>query len=366
MLSAQPTMPPEAPANVALRDSLSNLGPDAAGDVIMRQRVADEGRSQLGPEILRRRWDLVLAHRAELLVIARRRVSCVEDAEDVVMTALLRTVESPNLDESRIGAFLCTTVKRLAVDVHRDRARQLAVGTREAKRQLPAAPVDEAVCDEAEARWLAGQLAHCPERERQVLQARLSGLTAQEISAELGLTAKATENAYTRLRQRAQSALATTLAGLGILLGLGRRAAKPGAAMVPVAAVAIAGLAVIAPLGSLPEQPLHRPALVTEAQSARLDAPQPARSSPLPAPPEGQKATPSMTSAAPAKPASPEATTAPRTVVKPPTVVDPTLADPGVVYVEERHDESFGESVERCVKGLEQVTMSSPTADPCR
>lgn len=366
MLTAQPTRPPQAAADTApLRDSTLNLVPDAAGDVIVRQRVADEGRTQLGPEVLRRRWDLVLAHREALLVIARRRVNSVEDAEDVVTTALLRTVEHANLDESRIGAFLCTTVKRLAVDVHRDRARQLAVGTREATRQLPAAPVDETVCDEAEARWLAGQLARCPERERQVLQARLSGLTAQQISAELGLTAKAAENAYTRLRQRAQAALATTLAGLGILLGLGRRAAKPGAAMVPVAAVAIAGLAIIAPSMSLPEQPLQRPALVTEAQSTRLDAPQSARSSALPVPLEAQQEPPAMSAAAPAKPALP-APEPPRTVVKPPTVVDPALADPGVVYVEERHDESFRESVERCAEGLEKITLSNPTADPCR
>lgn len=323
------------------------------------------------PEVLRRRWELVLLHRDELLAIARRRVATREDAEDVVTTALVRTVEHPNLDESRIGAFLTTTVMRLVVDVHRDRDRQLAVAAREAIRAVPSPPVDELVCDHAEARWLADQLQHLPQRERQVLEARLSGMTSQQASAHLGLTAKATQNALTRLRRRAEALLAATLAGLGILLGAGRRLTKPEIALVPAGIATALTLAVVVSGGEPPAPPPAagttleadaRPADAAAAETASGPGMTPATAAPAVAADLSAKATGRSQSA----PAAEDAGSSPaRTEVTAPPVVEEHLG-PGSVYLEERHqDETFEQSVQRCLKGAQQLP-ADPLADPCR
>lgn len=164
------------------------------------------------------RWELVLPHHQELLRIARRRVDNHEDAEDVVATALVRTVEHPGLDETRVGPFLCTMVMRLAVDTHRHRARQLTAAKRVANLELAPAPLGEAFCDAAESRWLRERLRDIPQRERQVLKARMSGLTSQQTSVHLGLSLKATDNAYARMRVRARKVLLTAARADGEVL----------------------------------------------------------------------------------------------------------------------------------------------------
>lgn len=320
----------------------------------------------LDPEVLQRRWELVLPHREQLLRVARRRVETREDAEDVVATALLRTVEHPGLDESRVGAFLCTTVVRLSVDVHRDRTRQLALGTRAARREVPARSVEEAVCDEAEARWLAEQLADLPEREEQVLAARVSGLSAQETSARLGLSRKATENAFTRVRQRAHRLLGGTLGGLGLLWGGARRVARPEVALVP-AGVATALTFAVVVSGPVPAiVPSTAPVVTSEAGSggqARVD-PAGATTEVATAAPAPPPAPPAGSSAAPAEPVAAPEPQPDRTTVAVPDVA-PGVVDGGEVYVEKRHeDETFEQSVQRCVDGLEKK-WSDPLADPC-
>lgn len=331
------------------------------------------GQGALNAEALRRRWDLVLPHREQMLAIARRRVSSREDAEDVVATALMRTVEHPKLDEARIGAFLCTSVMRLAVDVHRDRDRQLAVGTREATRAVPGESVEELVCDEAEARWLAEQLQNLPERERQVLQARLSGMTAQQASAHLGLTAKATENAFTRVRQRAHGLLAATLAGLGILFGAGRRITKPEIALVPVGVATALTLAVVVSGGEPPAPPPQAEVTLeadTEPADAALTevAPPPPAAPASPSPTAPAQPTAAVPETSPPSPAATRPTPAPtRTEVTAPPMMEEHLG-PGSVYLEDRHvDESFEDSVQRCLDGAQAVDpLAAPMADPCQ
>jgi RNA polymerase sigma factor (sigma-70 family) len=356
-------------ATASVRDVVSHVDDSSA---IVRADVAETG--SLGPEVLRRRWELVLPYRDEMLKVARRRLDTREDAEDVVATSLMRTVEHPRLDEARVGPFLCTTVMRLAVDVHRDRARQLAVGKRDAARALPAGSIDELVCDEAEARWLAAQLQDLPERERQVLQARLSGLTAQQASEHLGLTLKATENAYTRVRQRAQRVLAATLAGIGILLGAGRRLNKPELALVPVGVATALTLAVVVSNAPSPAPP-PRSGVMLEADTepveavnaventdqgatpARVVAPVAPTSEPSTA--TGQRKTgPSVDAVSEPSPTRTEGTA--------PPVVEDHLG-PGTVYVEDRHaDESFEDSVRRCADGVTAADpVADPMADPC-
>jgi RNA polymerase sigma factor (sigma-70 family) len=322
----------------------------------------------LDAQAYRRRWELVLPHREQMLAIARRRVATREDAEDVVATALVRTVEHPRLDEARIGAFLCTTVMRLAVDVHRDRDRQLAVGMREATQALPGESVEELLCDEAEARWLAEQLQDLPQRERQVLQARLSGMTAQQASVHLGLTAKATENAFTRVRQRAHGLLAATLAGLGILFGAGRRLTKPEVALIPAAATTALVLAVVVaskpPAASPPEVPVVLDADVESASVAPTPVAPAADSAPAtmaPTPASAGRQSGVASASSPTPSAVPSST---RTELTAPPVVDKDVVDPGGVYFEKRHtDETFEQSLQRC---LNNVDVNDPLADPCR
>lgn len=317
---------------------------------------------RLDSETLRRRWDLVLPHRDELLKIARRRVPTREDAEDVVATALLRTVEHPGLDETRVERFLCTTVIRLAVDVHRDRTRQGAVGVRDALRNVPAPAVDDRICDEAEAHWLNRQLSGIPARERQVLDARLSGLTAQQTSAHLGLTQKATENAFTRVRQRAHGLLAGTLAIMLLAAAHVRRLMHPAALAVPVVAAAWAGAVLAAPDRDRPDSSEQAPIVEQVSRPAGpgdvSQPPQAAKRGDVPA----ERAVPP----ADADPGIRRDAAVPmpeRTTVRPPILNDRKTVDAGGAYVEKRREEPFLDSVQHC---LSNVQIHDLTADPCR
>lgn len=324
--------------------------------------AAQPPQEALTPEVLVRRWQLAWAHHDDLLAIARRRVDCAQDAEDVVATAMLRTVESRNLDEARIGRFLCTTVQRLTVDVHRERARQLAVGVRQARRDLPTTPVDETVCDRAEAQWLAARLTDLPEREAQVLQARATGLVGREVATHLGLSTKAAENAYTRLRERAQQLLMSTLALFTVAAGLVRRTGPAGAAPLAVGALGLAVALSLAPPAAAPDQPAPvPPAGAPISTQTHLQPHRDVRGH--------------VPSAAPAVPAGaarrPQAAKAGRratprreiTVVPPPLA--PRLISHGTVYVEDQpeyQDETLLESIERC---LGRLDPTDPVADPC-
>lgn len=315
----------------------------------------DETTSLAG-EVLRRRWDLVLPYREEMLKIALRRTQSREDAEDVVATALLRTVQFDGLDERRVGAFLCTTVIRLAVDVHRQRERQAAVALRHGCRAEVDRTVEEIVCDRAEAKWLSDVMAELPPRERQVLEARLQGVTAQGTSGRLGISPKSAENAYTRVRQRAHSLLSATLAGIGILIGTGKRVGKSAAVAVPVAALAALGLTL--GIKAPPPAAVVEPTLTAQEEVERRVLPQSQR--PHPTAPRPSRSNVALSTALdlPLKKNDPE-----RTELKPPPLVSRDLADAGGVYVEKRREESFAESVQRCLDG---VAVADPTADPCR
>jgi RNA polymerase sigma factor (sigma-70 family) len=322
----------------------------------------------LAPAELARRWALVLPHRPELLAIARRRVDNLEDAEDIVSTALLRTVQFRNLDGSRVGAFLCTTVMRLAADVHRQRASQLGAARRYGGRPGGEAPIDERVCDEAEARWLYQELGSAPARERQVLHARMSGVSASEVADRLGLTAKAAENAFTRLRSRAHMLVSATLAGLAIVLGFGRRPVKPAIVAAPAVALAAFGLAFVTPaLDDLaPTTPVIQrsitPAAAVLAPEPAADEPIKTSSSPWPS---TETASPSGGGAlVPERNAAPP----PEVVAEiKPSDVHPSLGlvGGGAKVEEHQQDQTFEESLQYCLDRAPGV-LKDPLYDPCR
>jgi RNA polymerase sigma factor (sigma-70 family) len=184
---------------------------------------------------LQQRWALVLPHREHMLAVARRRCASEEDAEDCVQEAMLRVAQFEGLDPERVGALLTSVTARLAVDLHRARAR--------ARRHLPRlvavpeqqAPPDEAALDAGEALWLAAQVQSLPEREREVLRQRAAGYSVGEAAARLSLSYKSVESAFTRARGRMRA-----WAGVGVLLvaeHLRRLRSRPAAVWTPMALV---------------------------------------------------------------------------------------------------------------------------------
>jgi RNA polymerase sigma-70 factor (ECF subfamily) len=147
------------------------------------------------------RWSLLVPHRQRLLRIAGRRVASPQDAEDCVHEALLRAAAFPPLDEARVGQFLTTTVLRLCVDLHRARARADRAFAR-CDTTGNESPPDEWICDQDEGNWLLGQVETLRGRERQVLLARAAGKSTREAAADLAISVKAAEGAFTRGRAR--------------------------------------------------------------------------------------------------------------------------------------------------------------------
>lgn len=326
-----------------------------------QEAQAPIGDSPLGgpsSDDVRRRWDLVLPHRNDLLRIAARRLGCAEDAEDVVATAMLRTVESRTLDETRVGQFLCTTVMRLTVDVHRDRVRQLAIGARHAARELSPASAEDTVCDEAEARWLKAALSDAPVRERQVLEARLTGLVGSDVATHLGLSPKAAENAYTRLRERARSLVAATLSGIAVVGGYIRRAGPSSLAAPVVLASAVLTLGQLPPDESSPQMALAPPAEHLEfwPTDGRTRTGARANAATNNGRADGPAASIAVAASGP---------TRPRVLTVAPPEPARKVVQGGAVHVEEQpeyEDETFLESVQRCIAN---VDPQRALADPC-
>jgi RNA polymerase sigma factor (sigma-70 family) len=147
------------------------------------------------------RWELVLAHQDRLRRLVRARLYDPQDVEDCVHETLVRAACFAGLDESRVGAFLTTTALRLCVDHHRGRQRQHRLHIRVAALG-PAPGHEDAVCDRQLGSWLLVQVRRLPERERQVLLARASGMSTAEAAVRFRISPKAAEGAFTRGRAR--------------------------------------------------------------------------------------------------------------------------------------------------------------------
>lgn len=203
------------------------------------------------------RWALLLPLREHLLAVARRRCSSEEDAEDCVHEAMLRVAQFDGLDPERAGALLTSVTVRMAMDMHRARAR--------ARRHLPRlvsvaaqhqAP-DEALLDSDEARWLAAQVERLPDRERDVLLERAAGYSVGESAARLSLSYKAVESAFTRARGRMRA-----WAGAAVLLAaeyLRRLRQRPNTGLAASMVMVSAGVLLITSFQRHPTQAAERP-----------------------------------------------------------------------------------------------------------
>ncbi|MDF3300646.1 sigma-70 family RNA polymerase sigma factor [Streptomyces tropicalis] len=168
------------------------------------------------------RWRRMWSHREQLLKVARRRSMSREDAEDAVHEAMLRAAERPDLDDERLGAWLTTVTMRLCVDRYRQVNREAEVGSRPTLVAPGPVPVEEAVCDRAEARWLAVRSGELPARQAEALRLRSEDLDVSQVAVRMGLSYRTVESLLARARRTLRASLAGTLGLVLFLVGRGR------------------------------------------------------------------------------------------------------------------------------------------------
>ncbi|MFI8233893.1 sigma-70 family RNA polymerase sigma factor [Streptomyces sp. NPDC085900] len=184
------------------------------------------------------RWRRMWSHREQLLKVARRRSMSQEDAEDAVHDAMLRAAERPDLDEERLGAWLTTVTMRLCVDRYRQVNREAEVRVSPRLVAPGPVPVEEAVCDRAEAKWLAVRSGELPARQAEALWLKSEDLDVGQVAVKMGLSYRTVESLLARARRTLRNSLAATLGFVLFLLGRGRLKAGGKAQAVAVASTA--------------------------------------------------------------------------------------------------------------------------------
>ncbi|MFD4568822.1 sigma-70 family RNA polymerase sigma factor [Streptomyces sp. NPDC058467] len=190
------------------------------------------------------RWQRMWSHREQLLKVARRRSMSPEDAEDAVHEAMLRAAERPDLDDERLGAWLTTVTMRLCVDRYRQVNREAEVHRSPTLAAPGPVPVDEAVCDRAEARWLAVRSGELPARQAEALRLKSEDLDVGQVAVHMGLSYRTVESLLARARRTLRDSLAGTL-GLALLLW-GRGKLRAGGHAQAVAVTSTAATLVVA------------------------------------------------------------------------------------------------------------------------
>ncbi|WP_330353863.1 RNA polymerase sigma factor [Streptomyces chartreusis] len=168
------------------------------------------------------RWQQMWSHREQLLKVARRRSMSAEDAEDAVHEAMLRAAERPDLDDERLAAWLTTVTMRLCVDRYRQVNREAEVRTSPTLIAPGPVPVEEAVCDRAEAKWLAVRSGELPTRQAEALRLKSEDLDVGQVAVRMGLSYRTVESLLARARRTLRQSLAATLGCALFLIGWGR------------------------------------------------------------------------------------------------------------------------------------------------
>ncbi|MFD7296318.1 sigma-70 family RNA polymerase sigma factor [Streptomyces sp. NPDC059897] len=179
-------------------------------------------------------WLRVWSHREDLLRVARRGSMTPEDAEDAVHEAMLRAAERPGLDDERLGGWLTTVTMRLCADRQRQVAREAEAHRSPTLAAPGPVPVDEAVCDRDEARWLAARSARLPERQAEALRLKSEGLDVGEVALRMRLGHRTVESLLARARRTLRSTLAGTLGLAAFLWARGKLVATGPAQAVAV------------------------------------------------------------------------------------------------------------------------------------
>ncbi|MEU0949102.1 sigma-70 family RNA polymerase sigma factor [Streptomyces canus] len=168
------------------------------------------------------RWQRMWSHREQLLKVARRRSMSPEDAEDAVHEAMLRAAERPDLDDERLGAWLTTVTMRLCVDRYRQVNREAEVRSSPTLVTPGPVPIEEAVCDRAEAKWLAVRSGELPERQAEALRLKSEDLDVGQVAVRMGLSYRTVESLLARARRTLRTSLAGTLGVALFLWGRGK------------------------------------------------------------------------------------------------------------------------------------------------
>jgi RNA polymerase sigma factor (sigma-70 family) len=190
------------------------------------------------------RWQRMWGHREHLLKVARRRSMSLEDAEDAVHEAMLRAAERPDLDDERLAAWLTTVTMRLCVDRYRQVNREAEVRTSPTLIAPGPVPVEEAVCDRAEAVWLAVRSGELPARQAEALRLKSEDLDVSQVAVQMGLSYRTVESLLARARRTLRNSLAATLGFVLFLVGRGQPRGGSKAQAVAAASTAAATLAV--------------------------------------------------------------------------------------------------------------------------
>jgi RNA polymerase sigma factor (sigma-70 family) len=176
--------------------------------------------------------------------VARRRSASAEDAEDAVHEAMIRAAERPHLDDDRLGAWLTTVTVRLCADRYRQLTRDAEVHTRSVRMEPGLPTAEEAVCDQAEAKWLVDRSEDLPARQAEALGLRAQGLNLPQIAHRMDLSYRAVQSQLARARKTLRATLAATLA-VTVWSWLGRLRAVWGpqtVTLVSAATLTVAGL----------------------------------------------------------------------------------------------------------------------------
>lgn len=241
------------------------------------------------------RWQRAWSHREDLLKVARRRSMTPEDAEDAVHEAMLRAAEHPHLDDDRLGAWLTTVTMRLCVDRHRQVNREAQVRTSPRLHPPGPVPVDEAVCDRAEARWLAVRSSELPARQAEALWLKSEDLDVGQVATKMGLSYRTVESLLARARRTLRNSLAATMGLVLWLCGRGRPGGGGNAQAVALAStaatLAVAGF--VLPYAHDGDGPTTRPSPAVTESGESPPAPEPGRG------PSSGVAAPSAAPAAP-------------------------------------------------------------------
>ncbi|MFE6805579.1 sigma-70 family RNA polymerase sigma factor [Streptomyces sp. NPDC057681] len=214
-------------------------------------------------------WPRIWSHRERLLEVARRVCMSAEDAEDAVHEAMLRAVERPELDGEPLGDWLRSVTVRLCADRYQQVRREVEAGRRAMAATAGAAPLDEAVCDRDEARWLARRSGELPARQAEALWLRAEDLDVGQVARRMGLSYRTVESLLARARRTLRRALAGTLAAWSCVYPVRRLGAAGQAAVASTAAaVAVLGIAVPAPSRDAPPRPVPSAARQTHPVQA--------------------------------------------------------------------------------------------------
>jgi len=172
------------------------------------------------------RWALLSLHRDRVVALMRARGVSVEDAEDSVHDAIVQLMAHPALDH-RAGSLLTVVAMRRAYDRQRVRMREhRALGRIGRLAEMHVSPADAAL-DRVEAEWLAGHVGQLPQRQREVVGRRASGLRAQLGHHDQGrgvrTVASARHPARRRRRRFLCSAVVVAPCTCGVDVGAGCR-----------------------------------------------------------------------------------------------------------------------------------------------